>query len=44
GWVMSDISMDITYKFRKDIAEKLNRMPLKYFDRTSQGEVLSRIT
>lgn len=44
GWVMSGISMDITYKFRNDIAEKLNRMPLKYFDRTSQGEVLSRIT
>ncbi|MEJ2756914.1 MAG: ABC transporter ATP-binding protein [Anaerolineales bacterium] len=44
GWVMSGISMDITYKFRNDIAQKLNRMPLKYFDRTSQGEVLSRIT
>jgi ATP-binding cassette subfamily B protein len=44
GWVMSGISMDITYKFRQDIAAKLNRMPLKYFDRTTQGEVLSRIT
>ena len=44
GWVMSGISMDITYKFRRDIAAKLNRMPLKYFDRTTQGEVLSRIT
>jgi ATP-binding cassette, subfamily B, multidrug efflux pump len=44
GWIMSKISMDITYRFRKDIAAKINRMPLKYFDKTSQGEVLSRIT
>ena len=44
GWIMSGISMDITYRFRNDIAEKINRMPLKYFDNTSQGEVLSRIT
>ncbi|MCJ7705985.1 MAG: ABC transporter ATP-binding protein, partial [Anaerolineales bacterium] len=44
GWIMSSVSMDITYRFRKDIAGKLNRMPLKYFDRTSHGEVLSRVT
>ncbi len=44
GWIMSGIAMDITYRFRKDIAEKINRMPFKYFDSTSQGEVLSRIT
>jgi len=44
GWIMSGISMDITYRFRKDIAEKINRMPFKYFDSTSQGEVLSRVT
>jgi len=44
GWIMSGISMDITYRFRKDIAEKINRMPFQYFDNTSQGEVLSRIT
>jgi ATP-binding cassette subfamily B protein len=44
GWIMSGISVDITYRFRKDIAEKINRMPFKYFDNTSQGEVLSRIT
>ncbi len=44
GWIMSNISMDITYRFRKDIADKINRMPFKYFDNTSQGEVLSRIT
>jgi len=44
GWVMSNVAMNITYRFRKDIAEKINRMPLKYFDGTSHGEVLSRIT
>ncbi|HUW10366.1 MAG TPA: ABC transporter ATP-binding protein [Anaerolineae bacterium] len=44
GWIMSSVAMDITYRFRRDIAEKINRMPLKYFDGTSQGEVLSRIT
>lgn len=44
GYIMSGISMDITYRFRKDIAAKINRMPLKYFDETSQGEVLSHVT
>ncbi len=44
GWIMSGVSMDITYHFRRDISEKINYMPLKYFDGTSQGEVLSRIT
>ena len=44
GWIMANISMDITYRFRRDIAAKINRLPFKYFDRTSQGEVLSRIT
>lgn len=44
GWIMSGISMDITYRFRKDIAEKINRMPFRYFDGTTHGEVLSRIT
>jgi ATP-binding cassette subfamily B multidrug efflux pump len=32
GWIMSGIAMDITYRFRKDIADKINRMPFKYFD------------
>ncbi len=44
GWIMSGVSMDITYRFRRDIAAKINRLPLRYFDRTTQGEVLSRIT
>jgi ATP-binding cassette subfamily B multidrug efflux pump len=44
GWIMADVSMKVTYRFRRDIAEKINRMPLKYFDGTNHGEVLSRIT
>ncbi len=44
GWVMSGISMNITYRFRRDISEKINRMPLRYFDGTNHGEVLSRVT
>jgi ATP-binding cassette subfamily B protein len=44
GWIMADISANIAYRFRRDISEKINRMPLKYFDKTTQGEVLSRIT
>jgi ATP-binding cassette subfamily B multidrug efflux pump len=44
GWIMAGIAMQVTYRFRKNISEKINRMPLRYFDGTSQGEVLSRIT
>ncbi|HMR99985.1 MAG TPA: ABC transporter ATP-binding protein [Anaerolineales bacterium] len=44
GWIMADVSTNIAYRFRRDISEKINRMPLKYFDRTTHGEVLSRIT
>jgi ATP-binding cassette, subfamily B, multidrug efflux pump len=44
GWIMSGISMDITYRFRKDISQKINRMPLRYFDGTNHGEILSRVT
>jgi ATP-binding cassette subfamily B multidrug efflux pump len=44
GYIMSNVSMKVSYKLRKDIAEKINRMPLKYFDSTNHGEVLSRVT
>lgn len=44
GWIMSGISTNIAYRFRRDIADKINRMPFKYFDSTSHGEVLSRLT
>lgn len=44
GWIMANVSTDISYRFRRDLSQKLNRMPLKYFDGTTHGEVLSRIT
>lgn len=44
GWIMANISTNIAYRFRRDISEKMNRMPLRYFDGTTHGEVLSRIT
>jgi ATP-binding cassette subfamily B protein len=44
GWIMASVSMEITYRFRKDISGKINRMPLRYFDGTNYGEVLSRLT
>ena len=44
GWIMAGVSTNIAYRFRRDISEKINRMPLKYFDGTTQGEVLSRLT
>jgi ATP-binding cassette subfamily B protein len=44
GWIMTGVTAKITYRFRRDIAEKINRMPLRYFDGTNHGEVLSRVT
>ena len=44
GYIMTNVSMKVSYDFRKNISEKINRMPLKYFDKTSHGEVLSRVT
>lgn len=44
GWIVTNITMKLTYRFRKEISEKINRLPLRYFDTTNQGEVLSRVT
>lgn len=44
GWIMTSVTMKISYGFRKDISLKINRMPFKYFESTNQGEVLSRVT
>ncbi len=43
GWIMSGIAMKITYMFRRNIAEKIKRLPLKYFDTKTHGEVQSRV-
>ena len=44
GFTMTGISQKLTYKLRNDIASKLNRLPMKYFDKKTNGEVLSIIT
>ncbi len=44
GHVMAGISAKVSYQLRNSIEEKLNRLPISYFHRTSQGDVLSRIT
>jgi ATP-binding cassette subfamily B protein len=44
GYIMSGIAMKITYMFRRNISEKIKRLPLKYFDTKTHGEVLSRVT
>ena len=44
SWVMTGISMKLTYTLRKNIAEKIDKLPLKYFDKKTHGEVLSYLT
>lgn len=44
GFVMTHVAQKITYKLRNDMAEKLNKLPMKYFDKKTNGEVLSIIT
>ncbi|MBE5959751.1 MAG: ABC transporter ATP-binding protein [Lachnospiraceae bacterium] len=44
GYIMSTITQKICYRMRKEISEKIDRMPMKYFESRTYGEVLSRIT
>ena len=44
GFFMSGMTMKITYRMRNDISEKMHRLPLGYYDKTTHGDVLSRIT
>ena len=44
GWIMTGITQIIVYNLRRDISEKINRMPMKYFESHQYGDVLSRIT
>lgn len=44
GWIMSGVTQNLCYRMRKEIAEKINLMPMKYFESRPYGEVLSRIT
>ena len=44
GWMMTSVSQRTCYGLRRQIAEKIDRLPVGYFERTSTGDVLSRIT
>lgn len=44
GWIMTGISQKISFRMRKELSEKINRMPMEYFETKPVGEVLSRIT
>lgn len=44
GYIITGVAQKVSYNFRKEISEKINRMPLKYFDKQTHGEVLSRVT
>lgn len=44
GWIMTGVSMKVTYKLREQTFAKLERLPLSYFDHTTYGEVLSYMT
>lgn len=44
GWLMAGIATKVSYTMRTDISQKIDRLPMSYFDKVSHGEVLSRIT
>jgi ATP-binding cassette subfamily B multidrug efflux pump len=44
SWLMTDMVQQLTYRFRQDIARKINHLPLKYFDSRPYGDILSRVT
>lgn len=43
-WIMTQVTQTVTFKMRQQLSEKINRLPLSYFDKQTYGEVLSRIT
>lgn len=44
GWIMTGVSQKICFKMRRQLSEKINRMPLSYFENNTVGDILSRIT
>ena len=44
AWIMTSVTQKVTYQLRRDISTKINKLPLKYFDKQTYGEVLSRVT
>lgn len=44
AWIMTQVTQSVTFRMRREISEKINRLPLSYFDKQTYGEVLSRVT
>ena len=44
GFIMADVSTTVSYRLRNAIGQKINKLPLSFFDKVSQGEILSRVT
>ncbi|MFA5994833.1 MAG: ABC transporter ATP-binding protein [Patescibacteria group bacterium] len=44
GWIMTRVAQDISFRFRKDLAAKINKLPIKYFDQQTHGETISLVT
>ena len=44
GYIMTGVSQKLTYRMRREISEKISRLPMNYFDKMTHGEILSRIT
>lgn len=44
GWLMTGVSQKVSYRLRKELIAKINRMPMNYFDKSTYGEALSRVT
>lgn len=44
GWLMTGVTQRVCYRLRRQIIEKIDRMPLAYFERVSTGDVMSRVT
>ena len=43
-WLMTQVTQTVTFRMRRQLSEKINRLPLSYFDKQTYGEVLSRVT
>ena len=44
GYIMNSISCNVSYELRKDLIKKINKLPMKYFDKNTNGEILSKVT
>lgn len=44
GFIVKGVAQNVSYNLRKSISEKVNRLPLKYFDENTHGDILSRVT